>query len=90
MNSAPKLDTVDGKARLAFNGRVLMAGDIVTWRKAPRPGSSVTPLGITGCKIISFGESEDGKPAALIEAMGQEVAALAEDLHRETHHQIDK
>ena len=83
MNPAPKLDKIDGKDRLAFDGRVLIVGDMVTWRKAVPPDAKTAPLGITHCKILSFGESEDGRPAAKIEVMGQEVAALAEDLHLE-------
>jgi uncharacterized protein YijF (DUF1287 family) len=57
----------------------MQVGDIVTWRKAGMPNA----IGVRGCKVLSLGTSEDGKPAALIEAMGQEVGALVEDLHLE-------
>jgi hypothetical protein len=57
----------------------VQVGDLVTWRKAGRPGFE--PLGIANCKVIELGESEGGEPAALIEAMGQQVGALIRDLH---------
>lgn len=61
----------------------LKIGDVVTWRKATPSDAKHVPLGVAHCKILAFGESEDGKPAAMIEAMGQEVGALLADLHLE-------
>ena len=63
--------------------RMLAAGDIVTWRQTPKPGSTIAPLGVTGCKVLSFGFDTEGRPAAEIEAMGQKVGALVSDLHLE-------
>ena len=39
-------------------------GDAVVWRKAKKPGSDLTPVGIT-CKILRFDE-KDGEPVAIL------------------------
>lgn len=56
-------------------------GDVVTWRSAAKPGSRNVPLGVANCRVLELGESEDGRPAAKIKAMGQEIGALLSDLH---------
>jgi plastocyanin len=57
----------------------IKVGDTVTWRKAGRPGFE--PLGVANCKVVAFGTTENGEPAATIEALGQEVNAYVKDLH---------
>lgn len=68
---------------ITIAGKKLRVGDTVTWRNAPKPGTSIVPVGVTGCKIISFGVDENGRDAALIEVLDQQVGAWLDDLHPE-------
>jgi hypothetical protein len=51
-----------------------------------QPPSTKTgqPLGISGCKVLEFGETEDGKPAARLDGgIFGEFCALVADLQPE-------
>jgi hypothetical protein len=59
--------------------RDIKVGDYVTWR--PRPNA----MPVTGCKVLEFGETEDGQPAARLDCgrLG-EINALVEHLTLES------
>jgi hypothetical protein len=59
--------------------RDIKVGDYVTWR--PRPNA----MPVTGCKVLEFGETEDGRPAARLDCgrLG-EINALVEHLTLES------
>jgi hypothetical protein len=59
--------------------RDIEVGDYVTWR--PRPNA----MPVTGCKVLEFGETEDGRPAARLDCgrLG-EINALVEHLTLES------
>jgi hypothetical protein len=69
-------------------------GDAVVWRKAKKPGSDPTPVGIA-CKIIRFSEKDGETVAILTQDLDasdigiagsdatNEWAARLEDIHRE-------
>lgn len=68
---------------------LIRIGDTVTWRKKVDRGH--IPIGIGSCRIIEFGTSTEGQPAALIElprpfqeddGSPMRVGARIEDLHR--------
>lgn len=60
----------------------IKVGDVVTWQPKPRP--TIQPLGIRGVTVIELGESEDGKPAAIVRAgVFGEIGVLLEELHHE-------
>lgn len=63
---------------------MIKVGDVVTWQPKPRP--TIQPLGIRGVTVLELGETEDGKPAALVDAgypFGK-IGVLVEDLHKES------
>ena len=64
-------------------GRTFRVGDTVTWRRAPKVDATFASMGVSGCRIVGFGETETCETAAAIEAMGQTVGALVADLHPE-------
>jgi hypothetical protein len=59
--------------------RDIKVGDYVIWR--PRPNA----MPVTGCKVLEFGETEDGRPAARLDCgrLG-EINALVEHLTLES------
>jgi hypothetical protein len=62
----------------------IKVGDIVTWRSGKSKTKGFMPMGISGCKVIGFGEAENGKPAATLDT-GRfgEVNAYVADLELE-------
>ena len=65
------------------NTKRLKIGDLVTWRKASKPGSHILPMGVANCKILAFGISTEGRQVAMINAVGRKVGALVRDLYRQ-------
>lgn len=62
--------------------RPVKVGDVVTWRGKAK-SDKYEPLGVANCKVLEIGETSDGEPAALIEALGQQVGARLSDLYLE-------
>ena len=51
----------------------IRVGSLVTWRDQKtklRGDASILPLGIGCCRVLEFGESHDGKPAARLALPG--------------------